>query len=423
MGHLLRPDGTKTEQSFKARALAMLELGMSRLNVLTFTSLFPNQTLPQFGGFVSRRMERWAERWANKWVVIAPVPYFPSIPIQTPWGIQSKVPSIEFRGQWRVIHPRYVMIPKIGARIQGVSMALCSLAAVKRLIAQEGHVNLIDSHYIYPDAYAALIIAKKFRLPLVASARGTDINLYPDLPRIRPKIHRVLREADTLIGVSASLTDRMIALGAPEQHCHTIPNGVDLELFYPEASRKIGPPGPNLLAVGNLNTEKGFDLLLQAFELAISAKPDLSLSLVGTGPEEASLKELARSLRIENRVDFLGTLPHDDLPNLYRSAGILCLTSQREGCPNVVMEALACGTPVVATAVGGVPELIHDDVNGMLIRERNAQMTAAAIKKVIEQAWDPWKIRKTLRARSWANVAEELQGVFVRASKAKDRRK
>lgn len=382
------------------------------MNVLTFTSLFPNSVAPNFSAFIARRMGAWATRHAKRWAVVAPVPYFPRLPVPTPWDLYSKVSREEKLGMWRVLHPRYFMVPTVGTRMQGISMALFSLRDVRRLISDEKGFDLIDAHYVYPDGYAALKVAKTLGVPLVVTARGTDINLYPNLPGIRNKIRKVLREADAVIGVSHALVDRMIKLGASPDRCHYIPNGVDLNAFHPINGSSSGYPAQRLLAVGNLKPEKGFPLLLEAIKILTSEHPDLRLSIVGSGPEESRLRAKCSQLGIQDHITFLGSIPHSEMPEHYRRADAFCLSSLREGCPNVIMEALASGIPVAATKVGGVPELVRDGLNGFLAKDLSPEAIAHAITQVIERAWIPDEIRSTVEGRSWEKVADEIQGVF-----------
>jgi glycosyltransferase involved in cell wall biosynthesis len=382
------------------------------MNVLTFTSLFPNSIVPNFSAFIARRMASWAARHAKRWAVVAPVPYFPHLPISTPWDLYSKISWEEKLGIWRVLHPRYFMVPKVGTRMQGTSMALFSLRYVKRLIRDEKRFDLVDAHYVYPDGYAALKVAKALGIPLVVSARGTDINLYPNLPGIRNKIRKVLREADAVVGVSHALVDRMIELGASPDRCYYIPNGVDLNAFRPADGSRSGRPIRRLLAVGNLKPEKGFPLLLEAIKILTSEHPDLRLSIVGSGPEESRLRAKRGQLGIQEQIRFLGAIPHSEMPEHYRRADVFCLSSLREGCPNVIMEAHATGIPVAATKVGGVPELVKDGVNGFLAKDLSPEAIAHAIDQVIGQIWDSDEIRSTVANRSWEKVADEIEAVF-----------
>jgi teichuronic acid biosynthesis glycosyltransferase TuaC len=382
------------------------------VKILTYTSLFPNNVTPNLGAFVARRMACWAEKYASSWRIVAPVPFFPKLPVQTPWQKYSDIFNREPFQNHMVHHPVYLMLPKIGLPIQGLSMALCTSAAAKHIISEHGPFDLLDAHFVYPDGYAALQISRKFDLPLVVTARGSDINSYSQIEGIRSKIQQVLKNVDAIVGVSNDLVEKMIALGAPEKRCHLITNGVDLERFRPRSNSEPKKVAPKLLAVGNLVPEKGVQLLLNAVFALLKEHPEIKLDIVGTGPEHKALSDTCISLGIEGHVHFFGQIPHDKIHALFQNAGVFCITSLREGNPNVVMEALATGVPVAATPVGGVPELIVDAVNGFLAKAHTPESVANAIHRVLEKEWSPHKIRETVAGRTWEHVADEVQYVF-----------
>lgn len=275
-----------------------------------------------------------------------------------------------------------------------------------------GPFALIDAHFIYPDGYAALLLSRKANLPLVVTARGSDINVYCNINGIRQKIQHVLRNAGAIVGVSNALVEKMIDLGAPEERCYMIPNGVDLERFEPNQTVRTGKVLPELLAVGNLLPVKDFETLLNAFALIVKEYPNARLTIVGTGPEKSSLSDRCTQLGIEKNVRFLGQISHDKIHSIFQQAGVFCLTSLREGNPNVVIEALATGLPVAATSVGGVPELIKDGINGFLAKDHRPETIAEAIRNVLKSEWSVQKIRATVEDRSWKKVADEVQAVF-----------
>ncbi len=307
------------------------------------------------------------------------------------------------------------MLPKVGLRLQGLSMAAFSMKYVARLWREEGPFDLIDAHYVYPDGYAALRIAKRLNVPVVVSARGTDINLYPDIEGIGVRIRETLEGANEVVGVSQALVERMVQLGASREHCWMIPNGVDLERFAHNSESQSQPNGRLLLAVGNLVPEKGFDQLVRAFADVARNQEDLTLAIIGEGPQRGFLEELAGSLEVKSRVSLLGAIPHEEIHKHYHPAALFCLSSQREGCPNVVLEALASGVPVVSTPVGGVPEMVQDGTNGLLVADFSVAELASGIRRGLAGSWDRSVIRSTVSNRSWGTVADRLQKVFLSA--------
>jgi glycosyltransferase involved in cell wall biosynthesis len=204
----------------------------------------------------------------------------------------------------------------------------------------------------------------------------------------------------------------MIELGAPPHLCHLVANGVDLEAFRPADNKTKGRPSPRLIAVGNLKPEKGLFLLLEAVRLLKPVNRDIDLLIIGQGPEQAKLEAKCVELGIRDRVRFSGAIPHESLPKYYQKAGILCLTSFREGCPNVIMEALASGIPVAATSVGGVPDMVKNGVNGFMTDKHSPEIIAHTVTQVLEHVWDPAEIRSTVEGLSWQKVGDEIQAVF-----------
>jgi len=361
---------------------------------------------------VARRMEAWAEKYAEKWAVVAPVPFFPRVPWKTKWEVFSRVPFEERRDGWQVSHPRYFMVPGVGGIFQGRSMAAGARRVVERLWRDEGPFDLIDAHFVYPDGYAAVRIGRKFRVPVVISARGTDVNLYPELRGIGAKVRWTLKHADALIAVSSHLRDRMVSLGADPGKCAVVPNGVNFERFC--VRQTPGHEPSRILTVCNLVPGKGVDVLLRA--AALLKKNPLEVRVAGDGPERSRLEVLARQLGMSGMVRFLGRVPHERMPAVYAEADLFCLASRAEGCPNVVLEALASGVPVVATSVGGIPEWVENGRNGFLVEAPEPKAFRTVVEKALSTRWDPADIRATVGGRTWADTADAVQAVFLRAT-------
>ncbi|HAR34949.1 MAG TPA: hypothetical protein DCR95_12935 [Desulfobacter sp.] len=381
------------------------------MRVLTFTSLFPNNVSSNLGGFIARRMTTWASAYGTNWTVVAPVPFFPPLPLASPWKKYSDVKDVEKYREWDVHHFRYAMVPQFGLPFQGHSMAFCTTRQVVRLSRLQGPFDILDAHFIYPDAFAAMKISRKLKIPLVVSARGSDINLYAQIASILPMIRNVLRSADAVIGVSEDLVEKMIRLGAPEKRCYHIPNGVDTHRFHPKGDNSR-PKKDRLLAVGNIVPEKGFDNLLKAVAVLKSLHPEIELNIIGSGPHSDHLVSLCKSLEIESLVSFVGQVPHNEINAWFQKSGVFCLSSLREGNPNVVLEALASGLPVASTPAGGVPELIIENVNGAIASDFSVESLVAAIRKVLSREWSSEKIRGTISDRTWDKVAKEVNTVF-----------
>jgi len=354
-----------------------------------------------------------ARRPGNSVEVIAPVPYFPSwLPVPR-WRQFSQIPREEEIDGVRIHHPRYPLLPGISMPAHGMLMYLASLSLVRRL-HREQNFDCIDAHFVYPDGFAAVRLGRSLNLPVVVSARGTDINLYSTFRLIRPMLRWTLMRAAAAIAVSADLKNKMIALGIPEAKIHVISNGVDTERFKlldaKSARRQLGIPEDGIIVVsaGSMIESKGHHLLIAAVAKLTERFPKLRLYVVGEGVYRAKLEELVRQKQLQERVFLLGNRPNEELSLWFSAADVSCLMSSREGWPNVVSEALACGTPVLATHAGGIPEIITSPEFGMLV-ERNVDSIASGLEQALTKAWNRENIARHSRSRSWDAVAAEVE--------------
>jgi teichuronic acid biosynthesis glycosyltransferase TuaC len=384
-----------------------------RLRVLTFTALYPNKVNPLQGIFIHQRVRHLALRPGNYVEVIAPVPYFPSWLPFARWQQFSQIPREEVIDGLRVHHPVYPLISGISMPMHGMLMYLACLPLALRL-QREKQFDCIDAHFVYPDGFAAVRLGRKLRLPVAVSARGTDVNLYPSFRLIRPMLRWTLAHAAGAIAVSADLKNKMIALGIPEANIQVISNGVDTERFQlrdaKSARKQLGLPEEGLIAisVGSLIESKGHHLLIGAVAELAHASPRLRLYIIGEGGYRSSLEQLVREKKLQNRVFLSGNRPNEELSLWFSAADLSCLLSSREGWPNVVSEALACGTPVLATRAGGIPEIISSSELGMFV-ERNVQSIAVGLERALTKAWNRAEIARHSRSRSWDTVAAELE--------------
>ena len=388
------------------------------MNILVFTSLFPNNQSPNDGIFTQQRLQYAMVRHGWNVKVVAPVPFYP--PGLGGWRAKyRKVVSHEMREGMEVWHPRYVMIPKIGMVLQGLFLFL-SVCWRVRVLQRAFPFDLIDAHYVYPDGFAAILLSWVTRVPVVVSVLGSDVNLFKDIPIIRQLIAWTLRKADSIISVSEALKQVSMGLGVAEKKIRVIPNGVDPQKFFyipqEEARKKIGFIGKGqtlVLAVCHLTANKGLDVLLEALALLTKKTPTFNwlLYIVGVGVERARLERLTQTLHLESRVTFCGAVSHDQLVWFYNSADVFCLLSEREGCPNVVLESLACGTPVLATSVGGIPEILTSSNVGILV-ERKPEQVAKALSASFECSWSKSEILNHGQKFQLSHTADALREVF-----------
>jgi teichuronic acid biosynthesis glycosyltransferase TuaC len=356
------------------------------MKILTFTTLFPNSEQPDHGIFVENRLRHLLSSQQLAARIIAPVPWFPlASSMFGRFARFARVPRQEQRRELSIGHPRYLSIPRIGMHIAPLLLYLGTRRAARRLLAEGYDFDLIDAHYFYPDGIAAALLGRELGKPVVITARGTDINLIADFPLPRRMILWAARRAAAVITVCEALRSRLIELGADGAGIHTLRNGVDLVRFRPcdrNAARQtygVSGTAPVLLSVGHLIERKGHHLVIEA----LARLPSASLIIAGDGPERPALEALAARLGVAGRVRFLGRVAHDILAVLYSAADVLVLASSREGWANVLLEAMACGTPVVASKVWGTPEVVADPVAGLLVEPRTGDAFAASIARLL----------------------------------------
>jgi glycosyltransferase involved in cell wall biosynthesis len=344
------------------------------------------------------------------------VPWFPvRIPGLGGYARWTKVAEREERFGIMVDHPRYLMVPGVGMLPQPFAMARSLLAHVRRHCASGAGFDLIDAHYFYPDGVAAVRLARALNKPVVITARGTDLNLFPEaFPLVRRLIVRAAEEADALITVCAALKDVLVGLGLPAEKVTVLRNGVDLEQFTPlpraPLRAALGLDGPTLVSVGLLIERKGHHLVIEA----MADLPGHTLLVAGEGPERGALERLAARLGVADRVRFLGGVPHDRLAEIYAAADLLVLASSREGWANVLLEAMACGTPVVATAIWGTPEVVDQPAAGRLMPERSAKAIVSAVTSLLADPPDRAATRRHAERFSWGPTTAGQIDLFRR---------
>jgi glycosyltransferase involved in cell wall biosynthesis len=350
------------------------------MRIVTFSTLYPNAERPGHGIFVETRLRHLAASGKVEARVVAPVPWFPSTDARFgSYAAFARVPASEVRAGLRVQHPRFPLVPKVGMNLSPMLLAQASKRALRALLDQGYDFDLIDAHYFYPDGVAAVMLGRYFNKPVVVTARGSDISLIPQHRLPRAMIRWAAAHADGIITVCNALKDELAALGVAPGRITPLRNGVDLQRFQPgdRAAQRaaLGLDGYTLLSVGHLVPVKANELTISALPLL----PDVRLLLAGAGPERERLERLARTLGVAQRVRFLGPLPQERLAECYGAADALVLSSSREGWANVLLEAMACGTPVVASRVWGTPEVVAQPEAGVLMRERTPQGVADAV--------------------------------------------
>jgi glycosyltransferase involved in cell wall biosynthesis len=372
------------------------------------SSLFPSDVQPAAGVFIRERMFRVGQH--RRIVVLAPQPWFPG-----QWLIRYLRPhfrpmaaTYELMGGVEVHRPRFFCVPGVLKGLDGLFMALASYRIARRLIRKHG-INVLDVHFGYPDGHAGLLLSRWLRLPMMLTLRGKEERLARS--EVRGPLARAVAGADRIIAVSAALREVAIALGAEPGRVQVVGNGIDLSKFRPlpreEARVALGLPADArfLVTVGTLVERKGFHRVIEVLARLLPEHPNLHYLVVGgAGPEgddSATLREQAAVLGLQQRVHFLGPLSSEDLHRPLSAADVFVLASSYEGWANVLLEAMACGLPVVATDVGGNAEVVSSDAVGCVVPFGDSAALEVAIVGALARIWDRQRIRAYAEANSW----------------------
>lgn len=385
------------------------------LRVLTLSTLFPNAAAPNFGIFVERQTAELAGRSETMVTVVNPV----GIP---PWplnqlGQYQALNALPEHEEWRgleVYRPRFRLIPKIGGASNPKRIAEAALPLVRQL-HQQAPFDLIDAEFFYPDGPAAMRLAQALDIPFTIKARGADIHHWGSDPNCREQILHAAEKASALLAVSEALKQDMIALGMDGSKISVHYTGLDQDKFRPvdrlAAKRALGVSGPLFITTGALIARKNQDLVIRA----LAAFPDATLMLAGLGEAEHAYRTLANQLGVIDRVRFLGSVPHDQLPHLTAAADIAILVSKSEGLANAWVEALACGTPVIISEAGGARELVTSASAGRVV-DQTAEAIIEAARAILAQRPAQELVRSSVSRFSWKNNGDQLLSILSGAA-------
>jgi teichuronic acid biosynthesis glycosyltransferase TuaC len=402
------------------RPQALASALASKIKILSLCCVYPNPSEPSLGLFVRSRLQHLGELADVK--VIAPLAAFDYSRWRAVRSIRRSVPKDRTDGNLEVLQPAW-FYPPLGGWLNPLFL----FSRLRRLavhLRRDFPFHIIDAHFGYPDGIAAALLARCTRSPFSVTLRGNE------LMHARRKLRRAalgwaLRRADAIIAVSESLRRFAISLGAEPEKVKTIPNGVESRIYFPrnrvQCRVKLGLPagGRFVLSAGALIERKGHHRVMEALKsLAEEGCTACLLIAGGPGREGSFVKELHQlpaKLNVQRRVRFFGEVSPERMAELMSAADVLCLASSREGWPNVVHEAMACGTPVVASNVGGVPEMIPSDHFGFVVPPGDPVALAAALRSALENSWDRAAIAAWAHSRSWQQVGREVLWTLCQA--------
>jgi glycosyltransferase involved in cell wall biosynthesis len=387
------------------------------MKILVSTGIFPNRFEVNFGIYNLKQTEALTN--LSEVCVIAPVPYFPSTLKFTGYQKYPRIPQKDRIGKVEIHYPRYFVTPKILRSLHGLFLLLSTFRFYRRMIKRE-RFDAIVGFFAYPFGFANACLGRIFKIPVFVSCRGSDINYLARRRLRRRAIRWALQNSTGVFCVSEDLRGKVIALGVAADKVTVVPNGIEPERFrrmdkaQARAELGLNATAKLLICISRLAPEKGMDVLIEAFS-HIEDK-DVELIIAGWGTEEDNLKRQVERLGLQDRIHFAGNIPHHELPKWLNAGDLFVISSRNEGYPNALVEALACGLPIVASRVGGVPEIVTSPDIGLLTEAENPRATADAITRALEMAWDRDMLSRVAHRRSWDNVAGDMAAHIAEAT-------
>lgn len=377
------------------------------MRVAVITRYFPTSHEPWAGHSAYQTLRFLAQRCELK--VFYPESQYP--PLLTPRSRLGRRIDFEHRpADVDVEYIAYPALPAISRPVNGWSAARSVLSRVRGW-----QPEIILNYIVYPDGDAALRVAHALRVPFVVTAIGSDLNVIP--PLCEGLTRRVLREADYTITVSGDLLRTARNLGAPTERSRAVLNGCDTGIFHPrdraQARMSLGLPADAeaIVYVGRLDMAKGLGELVSAVAGLRNRRPKVHCYIVGDGPARQQVLDAIASNEVAAHITLVPSCATDGVATWMAASDLITLPSYREGCPNVVIEALASGRPVVATEVGGIPELM-DNSSGRLVPDRDAVALASGLEQVLAQPWNPEEIAAH-HSRSWLDVSDDMEAILA----------
>lgn len=375
------------------------------LKVAVVTHYFPTSANPWEGHSAYQTLRKLAR--------LCDVQVFCSV-VQYPTLLHPNKPSEPVDLAWappevKVTYVPYTALPALSRPLNGYTIARRVLPHVRAF-----QPDIILSYVIYPQGFAAVRIARRLKVPAVLTAIGSDLNRIA--PLCQALTRSALRHADFISTVSQDLCHTARRLGADPARSRAKKNGCDTAVFYPReraAARRelnLDPDREAIVYVGRLDLRKGLGELVEAVARLRRTRPRIHCYIIGSGPDKATLETSIAKLGATAAITFVPSCVSAKVAIWMGAADVVTLPSYNEGCPNVVIEALSSGRPVVATSVGGIPELM-DNTSGRLVPARDIPALTQALDDVLNQPWDPDALSHR-HSRSWSDAAQDLMNIF-----------
>ncbi|MDI6787412.1 MAG: glycosyltransferase family 4 protein [Planctomycetota bacterium] len=391
------------------------------MKVLLLTHLFPSEVKPSVGTFSMERVKALSKYCEVK--VVSFRFWFPFARKIRGLFIYTEAPSHDVIEGIEVFYPWVLGLPRFDMTAWQSILFFVSYLISLRRIRRDFDFDLIHGCSVDLSGFAAVLLGMIFHRPVIVTGEGSDIHTFSSYPLLGRLIRYTLRHCDRIIAVSAGLKDAMVKLGVSHQKIVVVHNGVDSDKFKPmdqiSIRQKLNLPRDKkiILFVGALRTIKGLIYLVQAIKEMSRKRSDFLLVLVGSGPLQEELEAQVLKAGVEEYVRFVGLRPYDEIPKWMNACDVFCLPSLQEGFGVVLIEAGACGRPVVATRVGGIPEIVIDGETGLLVEPRSSEQLAEALERLISNQELCYQMGQNGRQRVLKNFdchdkANQTMGIY-----------
>jgi teichuronic acid biosynthesis glycosyltransferase TuaC len=381
---------------------------MGHIKIAIVSPFFPNSEQPYRGNSVYQMVRKLAMFADVK--VFCPLPRYPKFFQPRSFDHRDVNPNFQLPD----VNVRYIKFPVIPILSRAVNGFVCAQYLLEEI--RSFSPNVIINYWLYPQGYAAVHVGAKLGVPTIVGAIGSDLNAIED--RVTRFFTRLtLKRSAAVVTKSDDLRQRAIALGADALRVHAIPNGCDTSVFRVVSRQKarselrVGTAERLILYVGRLELKKGLLELIQAFAILRGRGRNVNLAIVGDGTRGKQIEDYACKLQVAEFTRFIGRETSHGVSRWLAASDLLALPSYAEGCPNVILEAISCGRPVVATNVGGIPEVV-DRHSGVLVPPHDVAAFATALELALDRPWDETAIANQF-GRSWQDMAVELYDICL----------
>ncbi|MBA7576799.1 putative teichuronic acid biosynthesis glycosyltransferase TuaC [subsurface metagenome] len=396
------------------------------MKVLIISHMYPSASNQVSGIFVAEQVKKLARQGCEV-KIISPIAWtpFPVKYLSKKWESYSQIPLEEEREGIKVYYPRQITFPSARLFEHSGSFMYYGIKKLVQTIYESFKFDLVNAYTILPDGFSALLLKKKIDVPIVITILGDDLLVYPYRNKwIFMNTRRTLAKATKIIAVSKHLKDRAVdEFGISEEKITVIYTGHDEKNFNLDERKQQEPSIKNILFLGNIIESKGVFDLLKAISIIRNSDEKLfkrlSWRFVGKISDKEKLTNFLNVYKLRNNVEVVGEVPRDEVAKYMKRADFFILPSWSEGMPVTLLEATACGLPVIATNVGGIPEVVNENT-GVLVEPKKPQELACGIISALSRNWDRESIGEYAKKYTWEKNAEKTLGVYQEVLQGKN---